>query len=569
MGHRLTNPHSNHDFSPFPANLTTSTSHIQQGTTDIIPMECLNFIIPNESGPMVMIHKGWKVSPKYGVKATTTPVLQDEAAGGKTERSGKNVGRKFEFVQESKPIRYRDPVLGRQVRSHVRKETVRAEKEREKASSSSSKEPEHKGKPSSKPRKEPHDTGQNSIGALAIRFGDPTALISYQYPITMTAHTHELLSQYLTTASKGMFPLKTLTSNPLMSPEWFRFAVADEAMLHAVLYSASVYLALLQGQKESKDTIYHQSQILSILRKRLMFPDSGKEKEESTIGAISCLALGEAVAGNRERWAMHMRGIKELVSVRGGMQSLRPLMQAKLCRKVRPPHHIPSTNRHRSDITGAIDYIAMPLLTFERPSNSPRVWESIPAEQLKNAEAIITETLGRCFIHPTLRDAMVEVAYFSLTVQDPRIAVEPTSFSEDMYRIEYNLLSLSPEGSMISEVCRVGGLLYMKALLQEWPHSSAGPSILLSQLHTSLNLITIAESKLPLLLWVGLLGGLMSQGEQRTYFVIYMASLGTSIPFPERGDEMCSLGRLLDLRNVFGGAVDELWRDVSWVQTPL
>jgi hypothetical protein len=89
-----------------------------------------------------------------------------------------------------------------------------------------------------------------------------------------------------------MFPLGScLTSNPLKSQEWFHFAATDEAMFHAVLYAAAVYLALLLGRRESRDTIYYLTQTISILQKRLNA--SKQQFDDSTLGAISCLALGE------------------------------------------------------------------------------------------------------------------------------------------------------------------------------------------------------------------------------------------------------------------------------------
>jgi hypothetical protein len=88
-----------------------------------------------------------------------------------------------------------------------------------------------------------------------------------------------------------MFPVgSSLKISPLKSPEWFHFAVTDAAMFHAMLYAAAMYLALLEGRQESKDTLHHQSQTISILRKRLGTLDQGSD--DATLGAISCLAVG-------------------------------------------------------------------------------------------------------------------------------------------------------------------------------------------------------------------------------------------------------------------------------------
>jgi hypothetical protein len=68
-------------------------------------------------------------------------------------------------------------------------------------------------------------------------------------------------------------------------------AMADAALLHGVLYAGALYLALLEGKRESKDTMYHFSELVKIVNNRLS--ESGKDVEDNTIGAVTCLALGE------------------------------------------------------------------------------------------------------------------------------------------------------------------------------------------------------------------------------------------------------------------------------------
>jgi hypothetical protein len=136
--------------------------------------------------------------------------------------------------------------------------------------------------------------------------------------------------------------------NPIRSREWLHFAVTDAAMLQAMLYGGAVYLALLEGKTESWDMMYHQHQTVSILNKRLC--DSTLHIADSTISAISCLALGEvgcysanfykmadnsisqAITGNPNKWHIHMRGIQQMLRKRGGTSSLDPLIQVKLQR---------------------------------------------------------------------------------------------------------------------------------------------------------------------------------------------------------------------------------------------
>jgi hypothetical protein len=88
---------------------------------------------------------------------------------------------------------------------------------------------------------------------------------------------HALLSWYLTFVGQRVYPGKSLPQpHPLKSPVWFRLAVNDPAMLHGMLYSGA---------------IYHLYQTISVVNKRL--EHSTQHIEDSTIAALSCLALGE------------------------------------------------------------------------------------------------------------------------------------------------------------------------------------------------------------------------------------------------------------------------------------
>jgi hypothetical protein len=82
--------------------------------------------------------------------------------------------------------------------------------------------------------------------------------------------THRLLELYLTYATSRICPGHLLLpSNPLISSVWFRHAVTDAGMLHAMLYFGALYRALLQGRTETKDTMYHQNYTISNINDRL------------------------------------------------------------------------------------------------------------------------------------------------------------------------------------------------------------------------------------------------------------------------------------------------------------
>lgn len=266
-------------------------------------MNRFSVIVPD--GPQFTVHKGWKV-PRKPHRDAIPPLPFSPNSNEKGEHSSSTRGQYFEFVNSVKPGQNKDPELKKLVRTHVRNEQVRNS---HRLIRNSPKKlvpqitnhadhhdsdniiywPPHTTTPSASSS---HTRSQAANPSVPRDIGYQTALINFDFPIEMNTSIHRVLDHYFSHIPLMVYPLEScLRSNPLKSPEWFQYAIEDSAMLHSVLYAGSLYLALLEGKKESKDTLYHLSRVVSIVNQRLN--ESGGEIEDSTIGAISCLALGE------------------------------------------------------------------------------------------------------------------------------------------------------------------------------------------------------------------------------------------------------------------------------------
>lgn len=292
-----------------------------------------------------MVHKGWRPfkTQKLGAlkspvsnedKVDTTPLPFAEPSNARARKGD------FEFINTTRPGQTREAGLQGRVRKHARNQRIRGVKPPSLDHLPSS--------PHSPPSVDketeltPHVSQPSSIPPP---LGNETSLSIFAWPIEMQPRTHLLLSHYLTYASSRMFSLESiLESNPLRNPEWFQYAATDAAMMHAMLYSGSLYMCLFDQGTWGGDVVFHQMRTVGILGERLRGKGRGKggglrferedevDIEDSTVGAISCLALGEAVMGNKEMWSMHMQGLKQVLSIKGRLGGLSPLMKAKLRR---------------------------------------------------------------------------------------------------------------------------------------------------------------------------------------------------------------------------------------------
>jgi hypothetical protein len=223
-------------------------------------------------------------------------------AGTKNQTRKKGAAqRQFEFVNATTPDRNKDPDMRRLVRKLVRNQFLRDERNKIAKSSTPSSQSKYSSGLSTECPLARSKTGESTDYETVCRelrdcttiskpVGYPTALCVTEYAVEMQPRTQALLSRYLRYAGRMLPRNLHLQSNPLSSPEWFKFAVTDAAMLHAMLYSGAIYLVLLAGKKESEDSMHHLGETISIVNKRLK--NSTTNIDDSTIGAPSCLALG-------------------------------------------------------------------------------------------------------------------------------------------------------------------------------------------------------------------------------------------------------------------------------------
>lgn len=247
--------------------------------------------------PVVAVHKGWLGTPKARQGTSIDGNLGSNPS--QTAARAKPSRRHFAFVNSSTGKREKDPSVKKLIKSHARKNPVSEKGQKNAATGPSRRQSDSRDAKEvlsiALIRKnsdlEAYIREQSDLNTARKLSGASTAWCDWEYPIEMQPRTHRLLECYLTYVTSRMYPEHLLIrSNPLTSSAWFRYAVTDAAMLHAMLYSGALYLALLEGKTETRDTICHLNKTISMVNERLS--SSPQFIEDSTIGAITCLALG-------------------------------------------------------------------------------------------------------------------------------------------------------------------------------------------------------------------------------------------------------------------------------------
>lgn len=184
--------------------------------------------------------------------------------------------------------------------------------------------------------------------------------------------------------------------------------------------------------------------------------------------------------------------------------------------------------------------------------------------------------LSGFLVHPNIISTMVDVVQFSKALLGSRadlsVQFDPAHLSEDMYWIEYRLLSFPTTSARqsgerdIDKTRRIGVLLYMKALLDAFPHSATGPSILLEGVQDSLRIIAALESTSPLRIWLSGISAAFSKSQTRFWFVNVLLETTYRSRFSSFHDQDLELSEALSLDHVLGSrgsSAETLWVEVG------
>jgi hypothetical protein len=211
---------------------------------------------------MVMVHKGWKnpiskptdSSHQSRVAKTMTPPHRREL-----EKRPKVMVQEFEFVNGTDPFRNRDPDVRRLVRAHVVRDGAlkrRAVHKSKNISLSSS-------VADAAQKEKERENGKELVPRSRLQASlDPNPELS-----GIIHHVAEM--------GVAMWPLDyELRFNPISPAGWFDWALGEEVLLNALLYTTQSYRELMGGAMEKRESVRRLGRALELLRGGL----SGEEE---------------------------------------------------------------------------------------------------------------------------------------------------------------------------------------------------------------------------------------------------------------------------------------------------
>ncbi|RDW63418.1 hypothetical protein BP6252_10963 [Coleophoma cylindrospora] len=331
--------------------------------------------------------------------------------------------------------------------------------------------------------------------------------------LTMQPYMAETLSKCTTYINEMVFCIEKYSRFNPMRDYFLPMAFQDPALFHALLFSSNSLNLLSSGHREAPKAVQHLNESIRIVNERLQSPSL--VVEDSTIAVIATIAYIEKVAGNFQNWDIHMRGLKRMVQLRGGLKNFQS-------------NRILYNKIQRSDLCGSVDAGTTPYFQDFRPHSlgleTPYTYSSIGFNKLNNIFQFTRE------FNQILHE--VEQSTFALNrVHFGDTQASPLDLRYELTSIQYWLLRLqqSPctsRRSKIENMTCLGLQLYLITILNDLPPEALSCDNLVTNLKTALDDPDLADLPLGFRCWVlFLMGILVCDTSQKFWTIRTFASL--------------------------------------------
>ncbi|KAM0284416.1 hypothetical protein ACHAQH_001992 [Verticillium albo-atrum] len=384
---------------------------------------------------------------------------------------------------------------------------------------------------------------------------------THNYSVPMSVSKQKLLHVYMRFIPFKMYPLESILShNPTRSPKFFERLQVTPNSLVSVTVAGSLVEAVLTGQRCSDAMLEQESYACGVVNGELQ--KSTKLRGQKAHGIMECIcsmAVGSAHLGRHDHWHMHMKGLKQIIEMIGGIDK----SWAYVMNKVR-----------RANVKAAAALATSPYLEYERVYGN--ISDSLPRTTRARLSNAVKSILSLCNVQQVIIESFASLVLFThavsvaLAAKKRTILYDPEAFIEEWLWVEYQFIrfpgvlrdettpipsieldlnlgerrykepfvrgtrycapgKLLPThaDNIIEPAVRLAGLLYVDALVPDEPRTLNGYAVLLGLLTTAIENIlarlaargrqcgdgevfddglpSMAAMR-PILIWVGLTG---------------------------------------------------------------
>ncbi|KAB8268312.1 hypothetical protein BDV30DRAFT_17796 [Aspergillus minisclerotigenes] len=282
------------------------------------------------------------------------------------------------------------------------------------------------------------------MGPVDRKFGD--TILTGSFPmVDVNPYSLNIINQFFDLTTERLYPISLGFSLCEVKLLWLRLVFTDEAAYHCNLSLMQACNEIYLGNETSSRALYHLSQTLTQIQRRL---DSCDALSESTMGLIISLIMQEQIRSQGAAAEVHARGLQKMVELRGGLSDLERnlTLVLKVC---------------KTDIMLSLQY-GRPTMFFR--DHMAEVWNKIASDGHRLDHAPVTPWNG---LQPRLNDIFSDIMIFCylLNCKPRQPILDLLGFEETFVSICYRLLRFLPMQDFpcrvdMQTVCHLGLLMF-------------------------------------------------------------------------------------------------------------
>ncbi|KAH8808859.1 hypothetical protein F5884DRAFT_858377 [Xylogone sp. PMI_703] len=364
----------------------------------------------------------------------------------------------------------------------------------------------------------PHDLLTSYHGISSIQIGGPAVDTLRTLPIVPTGRNVELLSIFTERLSPFMSSIDGKDPVLDFNQEWIPFMIQSPVIAYIGILTASYFDATARGieHEKSVDVISTKVKLISGINEYLN--DQNTAMSNEAISTVMSLAYNEWIYNHQDIAFAHMKGLREMIRLRGGLENIFPVTLRKLLTRTDYQFACSLECGLTLDTKSKFSYDLIDIypVIFDSPLLLSKVRFRDSAKEL----AISPEAAA-------ILDDMRFLTTSALSVLDNNISSEQaTKFVATADWIYKRVGNTSPGGDHLYETCRIAAVVYSASMLHRKPLSRSCTPALLGQFWTSMWKISLSRwKKTPgIFLWLILVMTPFAQGRSEGRFLKSMIS---------------------------------------------
>ncbi|USW48642.1 Putative fungal transcription factor [Septoria linicola] len=148
-------------------------------------------------------------------------------------------------------------------------------------------------------------------------FDDPF----WTFPVDHQPELSPIFAHYIQNVAVEIADIDGPASKGLLRKVWFPMCMTSPATMYAVILMAASHYCVMNPHKASLfDLLALKARALSEINVELRRSDAGIS--DAVVGAVAKMAAYEAIFGDPDTFAAHMKGLQMMLKVKGGLSTL-------------------------------------------------------------------------------------------------------------------------------------------------------------------------------------------------------------------------------------------------------